>query len=167
MGASLQRVRELAESAAESEGCRLVEVVIAQEGGGPVLRVTIERPDLTETPTEADSETPTEADSEATSEDGQEQAMIYRSGVTVDDCKAVNDWLTDDPDVDALMPGRSWRLEVTSPGIQRPLNSVEDYRRFIGFPIKLRTFAPTAVTTTEGETVTRKRFRGELLGGSD
>ena len=46
-------------------------------------------------------------------------------------------------------------LEVTSPGIDRPLVRLNDYERFKGYEAKLETLTPI-----EG----RKRFRGKIVG---
>jgi ribosome maturation factor RimP len=49
----------------------------------------------------------------------------------------------------------AYSLEVSSPGIDRPLTRPKDYDRFAGFEAKLETRAPI-----DG----RKRFKGKLLG---
>jgi ribosome maturation factor RimP len=74
--------------------------------------------------------------------------------MTVDDCTAISrsvSALLDvaDPIADAYM------LEVSSPGIDRPLIHPEDYDRFAGFEARIELSEPV-----EG----RKRFRGRLLG---
>ena len=50
------------------------------------------------------------------------------SGVTVDLCEAISRELSDILDVEDLLPGR-YRLEVTSPGLERPLQTDADFRR--------------------------------------
>lgn len=50
---------------------------------------------------------------------------------------------------------RSYHLEVSSPGLDRPLLKVGDYERFKGENVKIKTFAPL-----EG----RRKFKGVLLG---
>ena len=57
-------------------------------------------------------------------------------------------------DVEDPLPGR-YDLEVSSPGIDRPLTRPNDFERFAGFEAKLETGRPIAG---------RKRFRGRLLG---
>jgi ribosome maturation factor RimP len=74
--------------------------------------------------------------------------------MTVDDCTEISrsvSALLDvaDPIADAYM------LEVSSPGLDRPLTRAEDYERFAGFEAKIELAQPL-----EG----RKRFRGRLLG---
>jgi ribosome maturation factor RimP len=77
--------------------------------------------------------------------------------MTVDDCtdisRAVSALLdVADPIADAYM------LEVSSPGIDRPLTRPEDYDRFAGFEAKIELGKPF-----DG----RKRFRGRILGRDD
>ena len=58
-------------------------------------------------------------------------------GVTVDDCavvsRALEAWLDDDE-----MFGSRYVLEVSSPGIERPVRWPEHWRRFIGREVKVR-----------------------------
>ena len=60
-------------------------------------------------------------------------------GVTVDDCEAVSNQLT------ALFMAEEvdyQRLEVTSPGVDRPLKKAKDWRRFCGCAAHVELFAP-------------------------
>ena len=58
-------------------------------------------------------------------------------GVTIDDCARVSRQISSVLDVDD--PIRSeYTLEVSSPGIERPLYTLEHYRLFQGYPVKLR-----------------------------
>jgi ribosome maturation factor RimP len=52
----------------------------------------------------------------------------------------------------------AWSLEVSSPGIDRPLTKPEHYRRFVGRKVKVRTHKPI-----EG----RRNFTGTLAGADD
>lgn len=75
-------------------------------------------------------------------------------GVGHDDCEAVSkrlDALLDEKDP---IP-QSYYLEVSSPGIERPLKKLRDFQRFAGHMIRVTTFAPL-----EG----RKKFTGRLAG---
>lgn len=76
------------------------------------------------------------------------------SGMTVDDCSEVSNAVSALLDVADPVPG-AYVLEVSSPGIDRPLLRPEDYQRFAGFEAKLDLVRPV-----EG----RRRFRGRLLG---
>ena len=77
--------------------------------------------------------------------------------MTVDDCAQISRSISAlldvaDPIADA------YTLEVSSPGIDRPLVRPEDYDRFAGFAARIELSAPQ-----DG----RKRFRGRLLGRTD
>lgn len=55
--------------------------------------------------------------------------LVYRDrGVTVDLCEAISRELSDLLDIEDPVPGR-YRLEVTSPGLERPLRTDADFRR--------------------------------------
>ena len=88
------------------------------------------------------------------------QVMAERldeAAMTVDDCAVLSRSISAlldvaDPIADA------YTLEVSSPGIDRPLVRPEDYDRFAGFEARIELDAPV-----DG----RKRFRGRRLGGAD
>ena len=78
-------------------------------------------------------------------------------GINVDDCEAVskrvNKFLDESPEVPELDKGRYY-LEVSSPGVERPLYKLGDYERFSGREARLRLSSPI-----EG----RKTFTGKIL----
>ena len=78
-------------------------------------------------------------------------------GINVDDCelvsKRVNKFLDESPDLPELEKGRYY-LEVSSPGVERPLYKLGDYERFSGREARLRLSSPI-----EG----RKTFTGKIL----
>ena len=78
-------------------------------------------------------------------------------GINVDDCEAVskrvNKFLDESPDLPELEKGRYY-LEVSSPGVERPLYKLGDYERFSGREARLRLSSPI-----EG----RKTFTGKIL----
>jgi ribosome maturation factor RimP len=76
--------------------------------------------------------------------------------MTVDDCAQISNSVSALLDV-ADPIGGAYILEVSSPGIDRPLLRTEDYDRFNGFEAKIELARPI-----DG----RKRFRGRLLGTS-
>jgi len=75
-------------------------------------------------------------------------------GVTLDDCVNVSRQLNNLLDVylDDLGP---YNLEVTSPGPQRPLSKLQDYERFKGRKVKIKTWQPVN---------NQKNFTGIILG---
>jgi ribosome maturation factor RimP len=98
------QVRAIAERVAASYGLDIFDVQFRREAPGMVLRVRIDRPG-----------------SKATAEDS----------VTVDECAKVSRDLSAILDVDDVVPN-AYTLEVSSPGLDRPLTRAEDYERFAG-----------------------------------
>lgn len=64
------------------------------------------------------------------------------SGVTHDDCTAFAQDFSTVLDVEDMIPGAEYTLEVSSPGLERKLIRPDDYARFQGSLVKLQTFAP-------------------------
>ena len=64
-------------------------------------------------------------------------------GVTVDELQAASTAIETALDVAEVLPGR-YRLEVSSPGIDRPWKRLEDFRRHAGERASIKTFAPLA-----------------------
>ncbi len=85
------------------------------------------------------------------------QVMAERSDrqpMTVQDCTAISRQISAVFDVEDPMPG-AYHLEVSSPGIDRPLTKPEHFSRFVGLPARIETRVPV-----DG----RKRFKGVLDG---
>ena len=74
--------------------------------------------------------------------------------MTIDDCAEISRSVSALLDVADPIAG-AYMLEISSPGIDRPLVRPEDYERFSGFEARIELVRPL-----EG----RKRFRGRLLG---
>lgn len=93
------------------------------------------------------------------------QGMVLRlyvdkpGGVTLDDCAAVSRELSDLLDVEEIIHCH-YSLEVSSPGLNRPLTKTADYERFAGRLVKVRTFE--MLPDSAGNR--RKTFLGELVG---
>lgn len=65
-------------------------------------------------------------------------------GVSLDDCQSASRTLEpvfEAQGVDAMIPG-PYNLEVSSPGLFRPLKRARDYQRAMGRRVKVRTFKP-------------------------
>ena len=107
----------------------LVDVRHLREPGGAVIRVIIDR------------EVP---------------GVEVGSGVSLEDCTAVSRDVSTALDVhEDLLPSGSYRLEVSSPGLERPLVKLADFERFSGREVKVKTRASIDK---------RRRFCGTLLG---
>lgn len=64
------------------------------------------------------------------------------SGVTHEDCSQFAQDFGTVLDVEDLIPGTEYTLEVSSPGLERKLFKPEDFTRFEGSLVKLQTFTP-------------------------
>ena len=71
-----------------------------------------------------------------------ELSIEHLSGVTHEDCEQFSRDFGMLLDVEDLVPGTEYTLEVSSPGLDRKLAKVEDYERFTGSLVKLQTFTP-------------------------
>jgi len=105
----VEKVRAIAGRVAADRGLEVFDVQFRREAPGMVLRIQIDRPGPA-----------------ATAEDS----------VSVDDCAHVSRELSAILDVEDVVPS-GYTLEVSSPGLDRPLRRVDDYRRFAGRLAKL------------------------------
>jgi ribosome maturation factor RimP len=110
----LERIRAIAERVAAAHGLLIDNVTMAREGRQHVVRVTLDRPGPAATPEDS---------------------------VSIGDCETVSHELGTILDVEDLLPERS-TLEVSSPGLDRPLRQADDYRRFAGRLAKIVTSEP-------------------------
>jgi ribosome maturation factor RimP len=83
-------------------------------------------------------------------------------GIMLDDCAAVSRELSELLDVEDILDA-NYNLEVSSPGLCRPLTKPADYERYAGRLVKIRTFELLADDAGNK----RKTFLGELLGLAD
>jgi ribosome maturation factor RimP len=81
----------------------------------------------------------------------------HEEGITIDDCSDVSHQLSGVLDVEDPISG-NYHLEVSSPGLDRPLFEEGHYDRFTGHEISLKT-----LYAIDG----RKKFKGILLGRQD
>ncbi|BEH10433.1 MULTISPECIES: ribosome maturation factor RimP [Geobacter] len=80
-------------------------------------------------------------------------------GISLDDCAAVSRELSEILDVEDFIR-EHYTLEVSSPGLNRPLKKEADYERYSGRLVKVRTFELLA----DEEGNRRKTFLGDLVG---
>ena len=81
-------------------------------------------------------------------------------GVTIDDCTTVSRLVSDSLDAEGFsdqIRGR-YNLEVSSPGLDRPLAKPEHFQRYVGEIVK---------ATSHVAVLGRKRFQGELVGANE
>lgn len=78
-------------------------------------------------------------------------------GIDLDDCQSLSEQVSDRLDESDPIPG-SYLLEVSSPGLERPLKKDADFSRFAGQEITVNTYAPVNGAKT---------FTGKLVGLRD
>ena len=100
----VDKVRAIAERVAAGYGLEVFDVQFRREEPGMVLRVRLDRPG---------------------------PAAKEEESVSVGDCAKVSRDLSAIFDVDEIVP-TAYTLEVSSPGLDRPLRGLDDYRRFTG-----------------------------------
>ena len=123
----MERIRAIAERVAASRGLEIWDIQSRREATGHVVRVFIDRPGPAATPEES---------------------------VSIEDCEQVNREISTILDVEDPLP-YSYTLEVSSPGLDRPLRGVDDYRRFAGRLSKIVVREPVD---------NQKAFEGRLRG---
>jgi len=128
-----EQVRNVATRVAHTYGLDIFDVQFRREAAGMVLRVLIDRPG---------------------------PAATAEESVSVDDCAHVSRDLSAMLDVEDIVP-TAYTLEVSSPGLDRPLRHADDYRRFAGRRAKIvmresvdgQTFFKGRLAGAEGQTV--------------
>ena len=100
----VEQVRSVAGRVAASYGLEIFDVQFRREAPGMILRVRIDRPG---------------------------PAASAEESVSVEDCARVSRDLSAVLDVEDVVP-TAYTLEVSSPGLDRPLRRPDDYRRFAG-----------------------------------
>jgi ribosome maturation factor RimP len=130
-------LQQIVEQTVAGLGYDLVEI---ERSAGGLLRVTIDLPWTA-----------------PTSEDV--AAGVPEPFVTVEDCEKVTRQLQFALEVDGV---DYKRLEVSSPGIDRPLRNEQDFERFVGSEIDITLKAPMGAAAAGQVSATRKKFRGTL-----
>ena len=121
-------LEQLIDPICRAHGVELVDVRYLREPKGAVIRVIIDR------------DVP---------------GVEVGSGVSLEDCTAVSRDVSTSLDVhEDLFPSSEFRLEVSSPGLERPLVKLADFERFSGREVKLKTQIPIE---------RQRRFHGKLL----
>jgi ribosome maturation factor RimP len=153
MAIDLEKIRATAERVAASHGLEVVDAELVGGGKHRVLRVTIEKDASGRARlAEAAAALAERVAAGETPEDGAVPAAVLRgelstehlSGVTHEDCEQFSHDFGTVADVEELVPGAEYTLEVSSPGLDRRLSRAGDYERFRGSLVKLQTFAPVA-----------------------
>ena len=140
MSVSLDEIRAAAERVAASHGLDVVDIELAGSTKDRILRVTLEK----NAEGRAQLKAPAEAGTEGLPERLLEGSLTVEqlSGVTHEDCAEFSRDFGVLLDVEDLVPGAAYTLESSSPGLDRKLSRAEDFERFVGCLVKVRTFEP-------------------------
>ena len=123
----LERIRAIAERVARSHGLEIWDIVSRRETTGLVVRIFIDRPG---------------------------PAATAEESVSIEDCEQVSRELGTILDVEDPLPF-AYTLEVSSPGLDRPLRGEADYRRFAGRLAKI-----VVSQAVDNQTAFEGRLRG-------
>jgi ribosome maturation factor RimP len=123
----VERIRALAGRVAGARGLEVWDLVVRREPHGHVVRVFVDRPGPAGTPDDS---------------------------VSIEDCEHVSRELGTLLDVEDPLPW-TYTLEVSSPGLDRPLRDAADYERFAGRLAKVVTAGPV-----DNQTAFEGRLRG-------
>jgi ribosome maturation factor RimP len=131
----VSRAEALVDPLVRSEGFELVELEYVREPAGWVLRLFIDRPGR--------------------------DPMAKEGGIGLDECARVSHSVETALEVEDLVP-HAYSLEVSSPGINRPLRRPEHFQKVVGKRVKVKTFGPVGQPP-------RKSFSGvlEQVGSAD
>jgi len=129
---TVRKITEIAQRAGEPEGIEIVDVQLLGAGRGRVLRIFIDRSTSVNTP--------------------------GGPGVSHADCEFISQQVGTIIDVEDVIPGDSYTLEVSSPGLERKLFKEKDFERFAGHKAKVVLREPVE---------NQRRWEGKLAGISD
>ena len=135
----LARIRAVVERVAGTRGLEVFDLQFRREAQGWMLRIFLDKPGA-----------PVHAGRAGT---------VEGEGVTIDDCQFVSTEVGTLLDVEDVI-GHRYTLEVSSPGLDRPLRGPADYRRFAGCLAKIVLVAPV-----DGQTHVEGRLQG--MDGDD
>ena len=107
----IAKIVEICERVAEPEGIEIVDVQLLGAGRGRLLRIFIDRP------AGGSAEQP--------------------HGVSHADCEFISRQVGTILDIEDVIPGDSYTLEVSSPGLERKLSKEKDFERFVGQKAKV------------------------------
>jgi ribosome maturation factor RimP len=137
MALDLEKIRALADGVAASHGLAVVDLEYLGSPKHRALRIYIEK----------DAASRAKLAQENLAKDVElklpERVSVDQlAGIKVEDCEAFSDDFGTVLDVEELIPGAEYTLEISSPGLDRKLHGREDYVRFAGSLAKLRTIEP-------------------------
>lgn len=159
MAVSLDEIRKAAERVAASHGLDVVDIEFTGSAKERALRVSLEknaegRAELKERLASVKSQDGANDLPERLLEGSLPVEQL--SGITHEDCAAFSRDFGVLLDVEDLVPGAEYTLEASSPGLDRKLSRPEDFERFAGCLVKVRTFEPVR---------NNRHWQGRLMAG--
>ena len=151
MAVQLDEIRATAQRVAASHNLELVDLEFQGGVKFRTLRIFIEK-------NAAERAKLAESAAAGTSELPKGVPVEMLSGVTHEDCATFAQDFGTVLDVEDLIPGAEYTLEVSSPGLERKLFKPEDFTRFQGSLVKLQTFTPVS---------NNRQWQGRLTGFSN
>lgn len=142
--ATRETLLRICQEALDVVGYELVDLELSRDGRGWVLRVYIDHPEDPDRP------------GAGVAEEG-ELAGAPRSLISLADCEVASRQLGATLDVEDPIDA-AYRLEVSSPGVRRPLRKAKDFKRFIGRLVRIR---------LAEKLQNRKNFNGRLQAADD
>jgi ribosome maturation factor RimP len=140
MAGMLDEIRVAATRAAASHGLDVVDVELSGRDKERILRVTLEK--------NAEERAKLKA-AIAAGKEGLPERLVqgrmsveHLSGITHEDCAEFSRDFSVLLDMEDLVPGAEYTLEVSSPGLDRKLTTPEEFERFAGSLVKVQTFEP-------------------------
>jgi ribosome maturation factor RimP len=160
MAVKLDEIRSAAARVAASHGLEVVDLEFAGSAKERILRILLEK--------NAEGRARLKAEIEAARANGDTASLPQLlvegrlsldqlSGITHEDCTAFSRDFGTLLDVEELIPGNEYTLEASSPGLDRKLSRPEDFERFTGCLVKVRTFEPIQ---------TNRHWQGRLTAGA-
>ena len=152
MALEIDAIRRLADRVAVSHHLEVVDLEFGGGGKSRALRVFVEK--------DADERKRLKEKAEAGEVEDLPKGVPVElpSGVTHEDCAAFATDFGTLLDVEDVVPGSEYTLEVSSPGLERKLTRAEEFERFAGSLVKVKTFTPV-----NGNRV----WTGRLMGLAD
>jgi ribosome maturation factor RimP len=140
MALSIEQIRQTADRVAASHGLEVVDIEYLGGSKHRVLRVFIEQ-NAEQRALRAHQASEQKLFDHLESEG---IALDQLAWVTHEDCERFSRDFGTVIDVEELVPGDQYTLEVSSPGLDRKLATRADYERFQASPVKVQTFTPVA-----------------------
>jgi ribosome maturation factor RimP len=140
MAVRLDEIRKAAERVAASHGLEVVDIEFTGSAKDRMLLVTLEKNSEGRAQLKAAAAAHAEGLPERLLEGS--LAVEQLSGVTHEDCAEFSRDFGVLLDVEDLIPGAAYTLESSSPGLDRKLTRPEEFERFVGCLVKVRTFEP-------------------------